>query len=278
MDQEPATDLAQATGRRMKGSGGGASRLSRTRHTVVVAALALLGLAAAAQPALAANHDIHMTAPTRVPLGQSGLIRIDGVVAPPAEFWDESWIEVVALPGNLGPECPGDAQSAGSIAEESGNILAIALRPSTDEAGNFVNSVSFTARGVGPVMICGYLYNEVGYTWAGAMLRLEAVPPDGGPGVTGPPTGPGGSGGGPVSVRRPWVTHTGSRLVCHKGAWSSARSYAYNWYVDGSLRRETSPRPVAPVPAYLGHRFSCKVTAYGPGGSTSAMSPTIRLR
>jgi hypothetical protein len=277
MDQERATDQAQGIGRRIEGSA--ASRPSRTRLTVVAAALALLGLAAAAQPALAANHDIHMTAPSRVPLGQSGLIRIDGVVAPPAEFWDESWIEVVALPGNLMPECPGDAQSAGSIAEESGNILAIAMRPSTDEAGNFANSVAFTARGVGSVMICGYLYDDVGYTWAGAMLRLEAVPADGGPGgpgVTGP--GPGGSGGGPVSVRRPWVTHTGRRLVCHKGAWSSARSYAYNWYIDGSLRRETSPRPVAPVPAYLGHRFSCKVTAYGPGGSTSAMSPTIRLR
>ncbi len=143
MDQERATDHAQATGRRIKGSAGGASRSSRTRLAVVVGALALLGLAAAAQPAIAANHDIHMTAPTRVPLGQSGLIRIDGVVAPPAEFWDESWIEVVALPGNLMPECPGDAQSAGSIAEESGNILAIAMRPSTDEAGNFANSVAF---------------------------------------------------------------------------------------------------------------------------------------
>ena len=250
------------------------SRSSRTRLTVAVAALALLGIAAAAQPAAAATHYIHMSAPARIPLGASGLINIDGVVAPPAEFWDESWIEVVALPGTLGPECPGDAGSAGSIAEESGNILAIALVPRTDEAGNFANSVAFTARGVGPVMICGYLYNEVGYTWAGAMLRLDAVAADGG---AGPGPG-GGSGGRPVSVRRPWVTHTGRRLVCHKGAWASARSYAYNWYVDGSLRRETSPRPVAPVPAYLGHRFSCKVTAHGPGGSTSAMSPTIRLR
>ncbi len=41
---------------------------------------------------------------------------------------------------------PGDAGSAGSIAEESGNILAIALLPRTDEAGNFANSVAFTAR------------------------------------------------------------------------------------------------------------------------------------
>jgi hypothetical protein len=67
-------------------------------------------------------------------------------------------------------------------------------------------------------------------------------------------------------------------LVCHKGTWDGARTFAYNWYVDGSLRRTTSPRPVAPLPAYRGHRFSCKVTAYGPGGSASAMSPTMRLR
>jgi hypothetical protein len=275
MDNERATDRAQAAGRRMEGTAGGASRSSRTRLTVVIAAFALLGLAVSAQAA-AATHYIHMSSPARIAPGESALIRIDGVVAPPAEFWDESWIEVVALPGTLMPECPGDAGSAGSIAEESGNILAIALRPSTDEAGNFANSVSFTARGVGQVMICGYLYNEVGYTWAAATLRFEAVAPDGGAGVAG--GGAGTPGTGPVSVRRPWVTHSGRRLVCHKGAWSSARSYAYNWYVDGSLRHETSPRPIAPVPAYLGHRFSCKVTAYGPGGSTSAMSPTIRLR
>jgi hypothetical protein len=254
----------------------GASRSRRTRLTVVVAALALLGLAIAVQPAAAATHYIHMSSPARIAPGESAAIHIDGLVAPPAEFWDESWIEVVALPGTLMPECPGDAGSAGATAEEAGNILAIALRPAADEAGNFANSVAFTARGVGPVMICGYLYNEVGYTWAAAMLRLESVAPSGGAGVTG--GGPGTSGGAPVSVRRPWVTHSGRRLVCHKGVWSSARSYAYNWYVDGSLRRERSPRPVAPVPAYLGHRFSCKVTAYGPGGSASAMSPTIRLR
>jgi hypothetical protein len=276
MENERETDQMQATGRRMKGTAGRASRFSRARLTLVVAALALLGLAAVAQPAAAATHYIHMSGPARIPLGASGVVNIDGLVAPPAEFWDESWIEVVALPGTLMPECPGDAGSAGSIAEESGNILAIALRPNADEAGNFANSVSFAARGVGPVMICGYLYNEVGYTWAAAMLRLEAVAADGGAGVAGGNTGAPRSG--PVSVRRPWVTHSGRRLVCHKGTWAGARSYAYNWYVDGSLRRERSARPIAPVPAYLGHRFSCKVTAYGTGGSTSAMSPTIRLR
>ena len=113
MNHERAMDQAQATGRRMEGTAGGASRSSRTRLAVVVAALALLGLAAAAQSPPPRTHSIHMTAPARIPLGQSGLIRINGVVAPPAEFWDESWIEVVALPGTLMPECPGDAQQRG---------------------------------------------------------------------------------------------------------------------------------------------------------------------
>ena len=251
------------------------SRSMRTRLTVVFAALALLGLVATAQPAAAATHYIHMSAPARIPLGASAVINIDGVVAPPAEFWDSSWIEVVALPGALMPECPGDAQSAGSIAEEAGNILAIAMHPNSDEAGNFANSVGLTARGVGTVMICGYLYTEVGTPTAGASMRLEVVATAQAGDAT---AGPGGAGGRPVSVRRPWVTQSGSRLVCHKGTWQSARTFAYNWYVDGSLRRTTSPRPIAPLPAYRGHRFSCKVTAYGPGGSASAMSGTMRLR
>ena len=65
--------------------------------------------------------------------------------------------------------------------------------------------------------------------------------------------GPGGGlAGGPISVRRPWVTQSGRRLVCHKGTWKSARTFAYNWYVDGSLRRTTSPRPIAPLPRLPG--------------------------
>lgn len=249
----------------------------RTRLAVVVAALALLGLAAGAQPAAAATHYIHMSAPARVPLGASAVISIDGVVAPPAEFWDSSWIEVVALPGTLMPECPGDAGSAGSIAEESGNILAIAMRPNADEAGAFSNSVSFAARaGTGEVMICGYLYNEVGTTQAIAMLRFEVVASgdtSGGPSGTGT-----GAGKKPVSLRRPWVSYGHDHLLCHPGRWAGARSFAYNWILDGSVRRTTKQRPFAPFGALRGHRFSCKVTAYGPGGSASAMSRTMRLR
>lgn len=248
---------------------------SRARPTLVVAAISLLGLLAAAQPATAsAAHYIHMSSPARIAQGQSAPIQIDGLVAPPAEYWDMSWIEVVALPGELMAECPGDAGSAGSIAEESGNILAIAMRPNADEAGNFRNSVSFTARaGTGEVMICGYLYNEVGTTQAAAMLRFLVVAAGG----TGGPTGPG-SGAKPVSLRRPWVSYAHNHLICHPGKWRGARSLAFNWILDGSVRRSTQRRPFAPFGALRGHRVSCRVTAYGPGGSTAKSSPTIRIR
>jgi hypothetical protein len=250
------------------------SRFPRAPLAAVAVALALLGLVgAAAQPAAAATHYIHMSSPARIPVGASAVINIDGVVAPPAEFWDSSWIEVVALPGTLMPECPGDADSAGNIAEEAGNILAIAMRPNTDEAGNFANSVALTAHAAGPVMICGYLYNEVGTTQAAALLRFEVVPASGEGGAG----GTGGAAGKPVSVRRPWVTQSGRRVVCHAGAWANARTFAYSWYVDGTLRRTTSRRPFVPR-AYRGHRFACKVTASGPGGSASATSLTVRLR
>lgn len=265
----------------MFGSIGRAESPSRTWLAGVAAALALLGLAVAARPAAAANHEIRMSSPAHVPQGQSALIQINGVVAPPAEYWDSSWIEVVALPGTLMADCPGDADSAGSVAEQSGEILAIAMRPSADEAGNFANSVSFAATaGTGPVMICGYLYNEVGYTWAAALLRFEVVPAggpsSGGSGEAGP-SGGGSGGAQPVSVRRPWVSYAHNHLLCHPGKWTGARSYAYNWILDGTVRRTTRRRPYAPFGALRGHRVSCKVTAYGPGGSAWVTSPTIRV-
>lgn len=270
-------DHRHPTGRPTEKTTRGSRRIGRAPLAALLAALALAGLAWAAQPALAANQRIEMTAPVRIQVGESAVIRLSGVVAPPAEWWDSSWIEVVALPGNLMPNCPGDAGSAGSIAEESGNILAIALRPNTDEAGNFSNSVSASGRAPGQVLICGYLYNDVGTTQSGAEMRIDIVAPSSGGGnPSGGGQGSGGSGA-PVNLRKPWVTYTGRRLVCHRGAWSNAHSFSYSWYLDGSLRRTRSRRPYAPIDALSGHRASCRVTARSRAGATSAMSPTIRL-
>jgi hypothetical protein len=249
----------------------------------LAAALSLLGLSGA-RPAAAATHTLHMTGPVRVVQGEGALIEIEGVVAPPAEYWDMAWLEVVAIPAAVSPLCPADAGSAGSVAEQTGTILAIALRPNADEAGNFANSVSIKGGAVGGVMVCGYLYNEVGTTLYAEGMRIEVVPAPSSGGETRPPvSSPNPSGGDsatpkPVNLQKPWVSRSGDRVVCHRGGWSNARTYLFNWYVDGSLRRTTNQRPYAPLPAYRGHRFSCKVTAYGPGGSAAATSSTVQLR
>lgn len=141
--------------------------------------------------------------------------RATGVVAPPEEFWDLSWIEVVEISAGVLPECPPDAGSAGVLAEETGgNILSIALRPYMDEAGNFSNTVGYTPRTPGSFLICGYLYNEVGYTWARDEIHYEATAAGS---AGGPGTGPGAGG-----------------------------SYSYSWFLDRRLTRVTGARPLAP--------------------------------
>jgi len=245
-------------------------RLALTPLLVLAAVLASLVTAA---PASAANHVINVSGYSPVPVGQPTVIQLDGVVAPAEEFWDASWIEVVAISGNVISACPADAGSAGGIAEGTGGvIIEIALLPYADAAGNFFNTVGFTPRAVGPVLICAYLYNEVGYTWDASGIRVEVVGSSGG----GPPDGgsTGGSGGrpSPVNTRKPWVTRTGSRLTCHRGTWTNATSfYTYRWLLDGRLTSVAGPRVRAPLPRARGHRVSCRVVAYGPGGTKAAV-------
>jgi len=244
----------------------------------IAALAAAIALAATAAPALATNHQISFTAPTTGTPGQPLLIRLSGVVAPPTEWWDMSWIEVVALPGNLMSSCPADAGSAGAIGEQAGAILAIALRPASDEFGNFTNSVGFTPAGTGQVLICSYLYNDVGSTWSAAEMRISIG--SGGSG-TGPGMGPGTGAGGsdaPANVSPPWISRAGNRLVCHPGSWSNAgRTFGYRWMLDRRVTRVTGARPYAP-PNASGHTVRCRVTASGPGGKTTAISRPLRLR
>lgn len=248
-------------------------RLALTAVAGMAAAAVALGTAS---PALATNHEVTMTGPASGSPGQSLVIRLSGVVAPPAEWWDMSWIEVVALPGDLMPTCPGDAGSAGAIAEQAGLILAIAMRPTTDVGGNFTNSVGLTPTGSGQVLICSYLYDDVGYTWSGSEMRIQI----GGSASSGSSSGSGSAGGGgaPANVSPPWVSRAGRRLVCHPGSWSnSPGSFSYRWLLDRRLTRVTGARPYAP-PRARGHTVRCQVTASGAGGTATATSRPLRLR
>lgn len=251
----------------------------------LVAAAAVLAIAATvASPASAtAPHEIQLSGYTPLEVGRGAVFKAEGQIAPPAEYWDSSWILAVAIPTSVMAECPADASSAGTVAEQAGVILAIAMRPATDEAGRFANVIGYTPQSPGPVLICSYLYNEVGYTWALSGVRVEVLATGGGAAGGAAGTAPGGAnapGAGPVNLTRPWVTRAGRRLVCHPGTWSNGDgTYAFNWLLDGRQTRISGRRPIGPGTAGRGHKVSCVVTAFGPGDSSAtATSPSLLLR
>jgi hypothetical protein len=255
----------------------------------VVATLAVAVIAsmvAAASEADAAEHEINVSGRATLEVGQPTTVQVFGKVAPPAEYWDQTWILAVAIPTSAISGCPEDASSAGAVGEQAGTILAIAAVPHADESGNFSNVIGFTPSAPGPVLICAYLYNEVGSTWGWAGILPEVVGATGGstggtpggprgtvPGSTAPPSGA------PVNTGRPWVTSRGRTLVCHPGTWSNATGgYSIRWLFDGRPTRITGPQAVN-LRGNRGHKASCRVTAYGSGGSTAtALSAPLRLR
>jgi hypothetical protein len=228
--------------------------------------------AVAAQSAVAAPHTISITAPASLAAGQPAIVRVGGVVAPPEEFWDLAFIEVVAISTSVVPECPASDGDAGLIAENTGGqILAIALRPYADAAGNYSNSVGYTARAPGRVFVCAYLDDGEGLTLARAGVTVDV---GGGSGSGG---GAGAGGSRPVNVLRPRVTRAGRTLVCHPGHWDNAGSYSYSWLFDGRRSRATG-REVSLRGDVRGHSAACRVKARGSGGTATATSRPFRLR
>lgn len=271
------------------------SRIARglgTTATVLVTGLAVViifvvvAVTAAGSASAAYTHEIGLSGFTPIEVGRGTAVKAEGQAAPPGEYLDESWILAVAIPASVMPECPADASSAGATAEQVGTIMAIAMVPHADANGHFSNTIGYTPLSAGPVLICAYLYNEVGYTWAWSSLHLEVV---GGPGAPtgaspggsrgGAPTGPSSSGA-PLNLTLPWVTSAGRNLRCHPGTWSNATGgYSIRWFFDGRATRITGPTAVSLGAGNRGHKVSCRVTAWGPGEThTTVLSPPLRLR
>ncbi len=86
----------------------------------------------------------------------------------------------------------------------------------------------------------------------------------------------------PANTAKPSIrgrTRTGKRLTAVAGTWSaSPTTYAYQWLRQGRpVRGATGPEYVVKR-ADRGKRLSVRVTATGPGGSTTALSAPVRIR
>jgi hypothetical protein len=239
--------------------------------TAALATLAVCGslAAGAVAPALAAPHTIQITVASQPLAGRPMSVQLSGVVAPPEEFWDLAWIEMVALPSNVVQGCPVSDGSGLAVAEGAGGqILAIALRPYTQPQGSYSNEVGWTPPAAGRYYLCAYLDDGEGLTLAGTELAVDVGAGSG--------KGPTGGGSRPVNLLRPRVTRAGRTLTCHAGRWENAGRYSYAWLFDGRHSKATG-RQVSLTGDVRGHSAACRVKARGPDGTATAVSRPLRL-
>jgi hypothetical protein len=277
-----------------------ATKRSAKKRGLILAAAGVVVPGVAASPALAATYTLNLSAPPNVVAGQPAIVKAFGIDPPPDEYWNASWIEVVALPASFVSTCPASSQEGASVADGgAGTILAISMRPTQDAAGNFSNQIGFTPWGSGSLLICGYTDDGAGLTLASASITLDvqpadptpapgppAPPPTGNPPVPPPPTAnppapppAAPAGAPPANVAKPRVTRSGKALICNPGRWSNhASAYTFGWLVDGQPRRGATGRTLGVTRKLRGHTVRCRVTAFNSTGRGTALSQGLAIR
>ena len=188
-----------------------------------------LGLTGPSSPAVV-NHPVVLQATAKNP--------------PLSEYSYLTWLDVALLRPEAASECPFDSGNANQIAVSTGgSILSIAQRENVDVNGHYSLPIGFTPIVTGPLLVCAYTYNEVGFTLAQASLTVDVQP------------------AAAAKARAPRVRRSGRRLVCRPG-----RAGRVGWVVDGRTKAGTHGRKLRITPALRGHRVACTVTG---GGSTS---------
>ena len=116
----------------------------------------------------------------------------------------------------------------------------------------------YTFPRTGQVVVCAYS-TWVTDTAAAATLTLNIVP------ASAPVS--------PVNVVIPKLAELNNLLICHRGTWKDAVSYAFVWSTNGSPDPADTDEIVTVSSLIKGKKAVCTVTAYNPAGSTTASSP-----
>jgi hypothetical protein len=116
----------------------------------------------------------------------------------------------------------------------------------------------YTFPRTGQVVLCAYS-TWVTDTAAAATLTINIVP------ASAPVS--------PAKVVAPKVAELDNLLICHRGTWKDAVSYAFAWSTNGSPDLADTDEIVAVSSLIKGKKAVCTVTAYNPAGSTTASSP-----
>jgi hypothetical protein len=244
-----------------------------------LAAGAVAALAVASPAAAATGFDLSLTGSTTAVVGQPVVLKVVGNNPPPADYWFTTWLQVDLLRPSAVPTCPSDPGAANQLATGTGGaILTLAQREDTDAAGHFEIPLGFTPAMTGPLLLCAYSYDDVGFPLAAATMTVTVsatTPPPAAPAKT-PRATPAQA---PANVAPPQLKRAGRRLVCRPGSWANDPSgYSYGWRVDGARKRGASAAKLRVTRALRGRSVQCKVTATNAAGSASAVSRRLRVR
>jgi hypothetical protein len=229
----------------------------------LVAPLALLAPFSGAALGSTPGFDLQISVPNAVHVGQPAVAQVAGHNPPPGSYTYLSWLEVDLLRPEAVKECP--ASTAGQVAANTGGaILTIASREEAEiSTGAFTVPVGFTPLVSGPLLLCAYSYNEVGFTWTSASYTVNVI-------ADAPAK--------PAATGAPRVSRIGNRLVCDPGGWSAApTSFRYRWVLDGR-RAVASGRTLGVTRKLRGHELQCSVTATNAAGSTNSRSKRFLVR
>jgi hypothetical protein len=116
----------------------------------------------------------------------------------------------------------------------------------------------YTFPRTGQVVLCAYS-TWVTDTAAAATLTINIVPAS--------------ATASPAKVVAPKVAEVDNMLICHRGTWKDAVSYAFSWSTNGSPDFADTDEIVTVSSLIKGKKAVCTVTAYNPAGSTTASSP-----
>jgi hypothetical protein len=229
-----------------------------------VSALAVAG-AAAGLASAADGFSLALVGPLDPAVaGQPAIVEIAGVNSPPSEYHFMTWLQVDVFVPSVVPECPAGTGEANQLAAGTGGaILTIAARGGQRE-GRLVDPARVHAARPGPLLLCGYSYDDVGAALARASLMVDV-------GAARPAA--------PASVAAPTVRRAGGRLNCRPGTWSNSPSrFSYRWWVASSRRPAGRTAKLRVTRALRGRTVRCSVTASNPGGSATATSRRMRVR
>jgi hypothetical protein len=184
------------------------------RHPLrLAAALAAIGLAAPAAPALADGFTLDLAQQSDAVVGRPLIIQATGTM-PPHDIVFPYWFSLDAIPPAATATCPSDHLVGMQFATATGGAIVTLDQPERPDAGgSFAIPVAVTPSSPGSVLLCGYTDDGSGGTLAAASLTLNIAPAPASGGGAAAQAAP----ASPVAAAKPAAPANGGRMPTPQG-------------------------------------------------------------